>query len=204
MIFFGINPDEVPGVSKTLYKRTWFVADPGSAADWMCCLNSTACITLFISKRSPDGGNPGFIASSLDQYLFHGRGYTSNLPQVLWVCKAFWYWIWILKPLYRGDYPILTTQWTTSKTHSKTLVLTFLVIPLQLNPQTMETYRAALLFCTFLGEGRGFTIDFFNIFGRMNPGESVATLGTGPWGLGSQEGNGSWWNICTTLTNVRP
>jgi hypothetical protein len=57
------------------------------------------------------------------------------------------------------------------------LVPPFLVIPLPLNPQTIEVYRAALLlFCTFLGEGREFTIDFINIFGRMNPGEAAAKL----------------------------
>ena len=34
----------------------------------------------------------------------------------------------------------------------------------------------ALLFCTFLGEGRGSSTDFFNIFGRTNPGENAAMI----------------------------
>ena len=89
-----------------------------------------------------------------------------------------------------------------SNSHCKTLVPKFLLIPLPLNPQTIETYRAALLFCTFLGEGRGFTIKFFTIFGIINPREAAVTLGA--LDLRDLETkNGSWWNIYTTLTNVQ-
>ena len=43
-------------------------------------------------------------------------------------------------------------------------------------PQTIEPYRARLLFCALLDEKKPFAIEFFKTYARMKPGEAAAAL----------------------------
>ena len=70
-----------------------------------------------------------------------------------------------------------------------TMILLFLHRPSNFDPslwwcgcstteaQSIETYRATLLFCILLREDRTFAIKFFNSYARINPGDAAAALG---------------------------